>query len=85
MTAFQFLAKIFVLVVWQLTIIIDVLQVRSVTAYKHSASSLKTKTLKLSQGLGNCNIDFFIFHHPFHVMSLSFPKFKRVLNVAKKN
>jgi hypothetical protein len=33
--------------------------------------------------VGNFDIDFLIFRHHFHIMSLKFPKFDRVWNVAK--
>jgi hypothetical protein len=34
--------------------------------------------------MGNCNIDFFIFHNRFHIMRQKFPKFKRDQNTIEK-
>ncbi len=34
--------------------------------------------------VGNCDIDFFVFRQFFHIVSLKFPKYERVLNFAKK-
>jgi hypothetical protein len=33
---------------------------------------------------GNCDIDFLILRHRFHIMSLKFQKFERVQNDAEK-
>ncbi len=33
--------------------------------------------------VGNCDIDFLIFCHCFHIMWLKFPKFKRYQNAAE--
>ncbi len=42
------------------------------------------KAFSLRLKLGNCDIDFFVYHHHcFHVMSPKFLKFKRVQNVAE--
>jgi hypothetical protein len=38
----------------------------------------------LSQGLGNCDIDFFISRHCFHIMRPKFQKFKRDQNATEK-
>jgi hypothetical protein len=34
--------------------------------------------------IGNCDIDFFDFHHCYHIMRLKFLKFKRGQNAAEK-